>query len=169
MKIIIVFLSVFTFVSCSIFQTTEQKEEKEDVTEYDKKIEEVYVFDDVSENESNTEEIDELKKEVDKSLQEKVKQEVDIFDEPIVKNDTPQQSGSKYFLQLGAFTSLGRAEKYVEEIKNTVPFKLSIIFNPNNTYYTVRSKTYTTRKEVEEVRAKLWSNNLFKDAFIITE
>lgn len=168
MKILLVLLSVFTFVSCSIFQTTEQQE-KESVTKDDDKVEEVYVFDDVSENNNNTEEIDKLKKEIDKSLEEKEKQEVDVFNEPIIKKDDLQQSGTKYFLQLGAFTTLSRAEQYVKEINNTVPFVLSIIYNPNNSFYTVRSKSYSTRIEVEEVRSKLWSNNLFKDAFIITE
>lgn len=167
MKTILALLLVVTFVSCSIFQTTEQQEET--VAKEDNKVEEVYVFDDVSENEIKTEEIDQLKKEIDKSLQEKDKQEVDVFDEPIIKDGTPDKSGTKYYLQLGAFTTLGRAEQYVKEIENTAPFVLSIIYNPDNTYYTVRSSAYLTRTEIEEVRAKLWSNNLFKDAFIITE
>ncbi len=167
MRKIFLLVSVFVFISCSIFQTTDQQDET--ASEEDSKVEEVYVFDDVSENESKTEEIDQLKKEIDNKLKEKEKQEVDVFDEPVVTNDTPKQSGNKYFLQLGAFTTLSRAEQYVKEIDNSVPFVLSIIYNPENSYYTVRSSAYTTRAEIEEVRTKLWSNNLFKDAFIITE
>lgn len=167
MKKLLLLFSVFTLVSCSIFQTTEEQDAN--TSEEDTKVEEVYVFDDVSENESQTEEIDQLKKEIDNRLQEKQKPEVDVFDEPIVKTDDQQKSGNRYFLQLGAFTTLSRAEQYVKEIDNSIPFVLSIIYNPDNSLYTVRSSAFSTRAEVEEVRSKLWGNNLFKDAFIITE
>ena len=167
MKQLLLLLTTIVFVSCSIFQTTDQQEQT--ASEEDSTVEEVYVFDDVSENESKTEEIDQLKKEIDNKLQEKEQREVDIFDEPIDKNEAHQLGGSKYFLQLGAFTTLKRAEQFVKEINNNVPFLLSIIYNPDNSFYTVRSTVYSTRSEVEEVKSKLWSNNLFIDAFIVTE
>jgi len=170
MKHLIIVIIIFAFGACSIFQPS-QEQEQEQVQEESEKIEEVYVFDEVPEDEDKKEEeIKELEKEIDKAQQETKQAEIDVFDEPVVTQDVSNAiAGSKFFLQLGAFSNLKRAEKYVEEINNQVPFILSIIYNPENSLYTVRSSAYSTKEEVENVRTQLWNSNLFLDSFIITE
>lgn len=168
MKTIILVLLVLSFSACSIFQTSE-KEEKS--AKKDSDTEEVYVFDDVSEKEDNSDQIKELEKELDKSISNENKnnqQEVDIFDSP-VDNTNISKTGNSFYLQLGAFSTLKRAEQYVDEVENQVPFQLSVIFNSKNSLYTVRSSAYSTKAEVQQIRENLWNRNLFKDSFIVTE
>lgn len=153
------------FSACSIFQSTEKVDE---VTSNDN-IEEVYVFDEVSESEDNSKKINELKEEVEKTFSseneniETVDSEDNFSSEPLLSSE------NSFYLQLGAFSSLKRAEQYTKENDSLVPFKLSIIFNKNNSLYTVRSSAYSTKEEVIRIRDKFKSQNLFTDSFIITE
>jgi hypothetical protein len=170
MKYLLIILIMFSFSACSIFQTTDKKEEVVDEKE---EVDEVYVFDDVSENVDKAEEIKELEEEIDNTLGETDNQNLEdtgVFNDTKVsqKAELPTE-GNSYFLQLGAFSSLKRAEQFVGEIDSLVPFSLSIIYNSQTSLYTVRSSAYTNRPDVEKVRADFWSKNLFKDAFIITE
>jgi len=167
MKNLLIISIILTFTACSVFQTEEQQKSSGKETN---KVEEVYIFDEVSETHDNTSEIKELEKEIDNTLSEDKKSDQSVFDEPVhSKSQNKVGESNNYFLQLGAFTTLKRAEQYVNQIKNQVPFVLSIIYDSETTYYTVRSSSYSTRKEVEDVRTQLWNNNLFKDSFIITE
>ena len=171
MKPIIIIILMSLFAGCSIFQTQEKENNSVESAE---DTEEVYVFDDPSEDneteESRSAEIKELEKEIDNTVKENDTVEVDVFDEPVT-----QQTGAgisknvSYYLQLGAFSSLKRAEEFASKIETDVPFKLAIIYNTNTTYYNVRSTAYSTRSEVEKVRDALFAKNLFKDAFIVTE
>jgi cell division protein FtsN len=163
MKNIIIFLLAIGLSACSIFQSSANEEEKQ--TEKVEKPDEVYVFDDVSEKKDKTEEIKQLEKELDQTNVQKNESEENIS----VFNKNAQVVGGNYFLQLGAFSTLKRAEQYVGDISSQVPFQLSIIFNQNNSLYTVRSQAYNTREEVEIIREQFWAKNKFKDAFIITE
>ena len=166
MKNLIIVLIAIGLSACSIFQSSTNEEEKQ--AEKVEKPEEVYVFDDVSEKKDKTEEIKQLEKEIDNTVVQN--NDSEISDETIYEFKKQSQTvGNKYFLQLGAFSTLKRAEQYVGEITTQVPFNLSIIFNQNNAFYTVRSQPYNSREEVEIIREQFCAKNKFKDAFIITE
>jgi chromatin segregation and condensation protein Rec8/ScpA/Scc1 (kleisin family) len=170
MKNLIILAVLLSFTACSIFQTSEQEEK---VAEENEKIDEVYVFDEVSESEDKAEQIKELEEELDNTLNkvnEDSVEELDAFGEPIEgSNVVSKLNGDSFFLQLGAFSTLKNAENHVNEIKSQVPFVLSIIYNSETSLYTVRSTPYLTKMEVEQIRDDFWSKNLFKDAFIVTE
>jgi len=171
MRNLFIFITLIVISACSIFQTAEKKDE---VSKEEEKVDEVYVFDEVTEEEeAKTEKIEQLEQEINNSLnKEKPDQveEVDVFGEQITDEVEKQAGESKsYFLQLGAFSDLKRAERYVSEIKPQVPFDLSIIYNSQTSFYTVRSSSYSTKQQVEQLRDDFWTKNLFKDAFIVTE
>ncbi len=162
MKILIIISLSLFLVSCSIFQVSEKDENKTG------NVEEVYVFDEVSDTQDQSDEAKSLKDEVDNTFTN--------LDERASKNNTDNSQnlsksydGNVFYLQLGAFTTLKRAEQFKDEINSKVPFKLSIIFNTNNSLYTVRSSPYSTKEEINEIKNGFWKQNLFLDAFIVTE
>ncbi|MDX1700316.1 MAG: SPOR domain-containing protein [Melioribacteraceae bacterium] len=167
-----IFALLVVFTGCSVFQSSD-KSTDESVSE--DQAEEVYVFDEIPAETDGVkeEEIRQLEEELEKSTQNEKKEEVDVFGEPVEETTPPQQQqvagAVSYYLQLGAFSSLKRAEDYSKEIESQVPFKLSIIYNSQTSFYNVRSRAYSTREEVELLRDDFWSKNLFKDAFIVTE
>ncbi len=174
MKILIIIISLSLLSACSIFKSSEQEE-----TTDKNKPDEVYVFDEVSDTSNNSAEIDDLKKEVDKSMQkEKIQQdqqtqqqnenqEVSQNEETVF--DAPTAQKNSFYLQLGAFSTLNRAEQFIKDNESKVPFKMSIVFNNQKGLYTVRSSAYKTKPEAEMIRDGFWRQNMFKDAFIVTE
>lgn len=168
MKNITFIFIVLLFSACSVFQPANATKEK---VETDKSVDEVYVFDDLPEDTAKADEISELEKEIDKTKAEKnTTEEKDVFDESVKSNSQKKSiKSNKFYLQLGAFSTLKRAELFTEEIKIQVPFNLSIIYNSDTSLYTVRSSAFSSRKAVESERENLWKRNLFKDSFIVTE
>lgn len=164
MKLIIVLLLALVLSSCSIFQGTEKDEDTNNG-----KVEEVYVFDEVSDTKDNSEEVSSLKNEVDSTLTELEKGTENGQQSTESKANNDNYEGDVFYLQLGAFTTLKRAEQFKTENDSKVPFKLSIIFNTNNSLYTVRSSPFATKEEVKEIKDGFWKQNLFLDAFIVTE
>jgi len=171
-KIILLILASTIFSSCAIFQPTEKEESSKTDEE---NAEEVYVFDDISETEDKSEEIKELEEEVDKTIssktvsKEKV-EETDVFGENVKGDEESEKKLTEsFYVQLGAFSTLKNAEQYVKEIKSQLPFQPSIIYNSNNSLYTVRSTALNTKLEAEQLRKELWSKDSFKDSFIVTE
>ncbi|MBK7106709.1 MAG: SPOR domain-containing protein [Ignavibacteriae bacterium] len=153
MKNIFIILLIFSFSACSIFQSSEEEEQKAK-----SETEEVYVFDEVDQSKDKTKNVDELKKEVDNT-----------FDDDESKDNLLKSSEHGFFLQLGAFSTKSRAEQFMAENESKVPFRLSIVYNNTNALYTVRSTPYKTKSEAQMVRDGFWNQNMFKDAFIVTE
>jgi len=174
MKILIIIISLSLLSACSIFQTSEEEETTNKSTP-----DEVYVFDEAPDSSNNSAEIEDLKKEVDNSMQKRknqqdqpsnkqnADQEVSQNDETVFDTQTKQKNS--FYLQLGAFSTLNRAEQFIKDNESKVPFKMSIVFNNQNGLYTVRSSAYKTKPEAEMMRDGFWRQNMFKDAFIVTE
>ncbi len=154
MKNLLILLLIFSFSACSIFQSSDEEEQKTNAD-----AEEVYVFDEVDESKNKTKDVDELKKEVDNTFDDRDKS----------KDEMLKSSEHGFFLQLGAFSTKARAEQFMQENESKVPFRLSIIYNNVNALYTVRSTPFKTKSEAQMVREGFWNQNMFKDAFIVTE
>jgi len=81
----------------------------------------------------------------------------------------PDMGMTYYVVQIGAFTTKDRAQKFAEESKQLLPFDLKTSFSRQNNLYVVQlSHYYTSRTEAEGVRSDLWKNDKFKDAWILT-
>lgn len=154
-RIILVLIVGLVITSCtSTQQTTEQKPKEQ----------EIYVFDDA--NVKNAK--DTVKAAVEKVVTEKAAEQV--VKEPIaeVKKEIPVLKEMNYIVQLGAFSSKEKAEKFVSENKSKLNYELRILFSEAVKLFVVQLPPYATKEEAEKVRNKLWETAVFKDAFIVT-
>lgn len=165
MKYIYLFVIIFSFSACSIFQTSNNEEQssKTDTPE------EVYVFDDVSEEDVKSDDLKKVSEEINNTISEPDTEKSVFEDSEESENLSQTNDNLKYYIQIGAFSSLNRAEDFVNKVKTKAPFDLSIIYKSSTSLYTVRSKAIGSREEADKIKQDLWNNNLFKDAFIITE
>lgn len=81
----------------------------------------------------------------------------------------PDMGMTYYVVQIGAFTTRERAQRFVSETKASLPFNVKISFSQQNNLYVVQlADYYTSRSEAESVRNELWKDEKFKDAWILT-
>lgn len=90
-------------------------------------------------------------------------------DEQVPALEYPDMGITYYVVQIGAFTTKERAQKFAEESKQLLPFEIKISLNSLNNLYVVQlSDYYTSRSEAESVRNDLWKKEKFRDAWILT-
>jgi cell division protein FtsN len=88
----------------------------------------------------------------------------------IVKKEISKEEqviSKQFAIQLGAFTSIERAQYFVNENQPKVEQQMKIVFRDQVKLYTVQLPSFSTHEEAEKVRDYLWKNADFKDAFII--
>jgi len=126
------------------------------VSEQKPKEQEIYVFDapDVKNNKDTV------------SAKSVIVKELTIKD--TVKNNAPELKGTFYTVQLGAFSSMDKADKFVSENKTKLNYETKIFFSEAVKLYVIQIPLFNTKEEAEKVRNKLWENPVFKDAFIVT-
>lgn len=139
-------LSLLAFVlvlaACSTSQqTTETKSDPD---------QEIYVFDDVGT--ADTAEV--------------------ITTEPVVEDTiavVPEviDTTPKFFVQVGAFTTMDRAQAFVSENQGLINWDMNISYSDKVQLFVVQLPTFNTRTEAEYVRNQLWQTEVFKDAFIV--
>jgi cell division protein FtsN len=89
--------------------------------------------------------------------------------EEIPALEYPDMGMTYYVVQIGAFTTKDRAQRFAEESKQLLPFDVKTSFSRQNNLYVVQlSHYYTSRQEAESVRNDLWQKEKFKDAWILT-
>ncbi len=89
--------------------------------------------------------------------------------EEIPALEYPDMGMTYYVVQIGAFTTQDRAQRFAEESKQLLPFDVKTSFSRQNNLYVVQlSHYYTSRPEAETVRNDLWKKEKFRDAWILT-
>ena len=144
----LIFLSTFLFACASSEQTIQQSQKKET---------EIYVFDEVNKQ-------DTTKVEIPKQVE--VKNE-EMKAVPEVKAPTGT-SLKKYIVQVGAFSTLERAQTFVSENQSKIAYLMNITLRDTDKYFVVRLPSFGSREDAEKVRNNIWQISAFKDAFIIT-
>jgi hypothetical protein len=106
------------------------------------------------------------------------KEEVYVFDSvpadtslklPEFVIEYPSLNVTYYVVQIGAFTTRERAEKFSEDSRKKLGKDLTISFSNNVNLFVVQlSPLYTSRQEAEKMRNYLWTIDDFKDAWILT-
>lgn len=100
-----------------------------------------------------------------------------VFDEQkedskiTVKKDGeyPNINDTYYVVQIGAFTTKERAEKFSEDSKTKIDREIIITYSENNNLYLVQiSPFFRSRQEAELVRDELKLIPAFSDAWIVT-
>ncbi|NOX16807.1 MAG: SPOR domain-containing protein [Chlorobi bacterium] len=141
-KYIYLFLLTAFLFSCS-----SSKKAAEETS--DNNAEEVYVFDDVGGYGEQTS---------------------DANSSNVVANQNiPEETGREYIVQVGAFTSQARAERFVTVNQSKVGFPMQISYSDKVNLYVVQLPPFPTRKDAENVRDNLWTIDTFRDAFIVTK
>lgn len=99
-----------------------------------------------------------------------------VFDTPVDKSKDenlvliPNIGNVKlYIVQIGAFTTIEKAEKFAEESRKKINYNLDIEYSNSVNLYVVQLKPFYNKKEdAETVKNKLWKINDFEDAWILT-
>lgn len=133
-------LSLLLFACSSSEQTTNESNQSESQPE-------VYVFDDVVEPADSINEIKET-----------------IPAEPVVES-----TATRYYVQVGAFTTKERAEQFFNENSSKISYPMNISYSDEVKLFVVQLPAFSTREEAEKIRNELWQISTFKDAFIVTK
>ena len=156
------------FILCSFLLITQACSSSQEVSKEDNnQKDEIYVFDDAVvdttyKEDPSIEERDEVNNLDTLAGQEQIIQE----DENIQPNE---EATAKYFIvQVGAFSTKEKAEKFVQETSNFIDFEMSINYSGDVNLFVVWLPQFKTREEAESVRDNLWTKDKFRDAFIIT-
>ncbi len=145
-NLFIVALSLSLLFGCSL--------SKETVKEDEGGTEQIYVFDDVSSvpqdsvNDNDT-----------------IKKDTLLTEQPL---SNLSEEHFIYFIQVGAFTSQERAERFKLINQEKIEYPLEISFSNQVNLWVVRLPKFDTKLEAEKVRDELWKIDTFKDAFIVT-
>ncbi|MCH8941557.1 MAG: SPOR domain-containing protein [Bacteroidetes bacterium] len=74
-----------------------------------------------------------------------------------------------YIVQIGAFTTIEKAENFATESRKKINYNLDIEYSNSVNLYVVQLKPFYNKKEdAETVKNKLWKINDFEDAWILT-
>lgn len=107
----------------------------------------------------------------------KIPDSVYVFDSPQMKDtvieqpkvEPPPMEAKYYVVQIGAFTTKDKAEKFEQEARLLLKNKIEISFSNNINLYVVQlTPLYNKKEEAEKVRDNLWKIDKFKDAWILT-
>jgi len=152
---IISFIIFILLTACSSTQETSKEEEPAK--------EQIYVFDDAGtdstvitapiETEIETADTNNFIREEEIPLQE---ESADIA--------TP---ASGFTVQLGAFSTKEKAEIFVKENQKDINHKMEIHYSTKVNLFVVWLQKFSTKEEAESVRNSLWTNQKYKDAFIV--
>lgn len=121
--------------------------------------EEVYIFDDVSDLDTTSDENVEL------TFAEDIEQ--DSIDTVQIVPPTEYIPQIFYTVQIGAFSTQVKADKFIESSRKKIQYQLKTHFNQNLRLYVVQLPLFNTRIEAEKVRNELWMRPEFSDAFIV--
>jgi cell division septation protein DedD len=126
---------------------------------------EIYIFDDV-------EKIDSVKTEIQgESIQQPAKSDTiqNSIEEKKLDSIKIVTATQKFIIQLGAFSTKERAEKYISENRLMISYEMKYFYKETTKYWIVHLPPFITRSEAEVVKNTLQKIPTFKDIFILTE
>ncbi|MCF6270816.1 MAG: SPOR domain-containing protein [Melioribacteraceae bacterium] len=143
MKIIntFLFVSLFYIVGCSATKETDKDTASE--------TQSVYVFDDIT----TTDTLSTAAEEVPVTEVSKVEEESSAFE--------------FYIVQLGAFSTLEKAETFVNSTKDKTDYELNIHYSEKVNLHVVQLTPFRSREKADEVRDELRNIPEFNGAFIV--
>ena len=136
----------------------------------DKNKQQIYVFDDVTNLDSVQINQDTL---VTENITQPVEMEKDSVHitqpaEEIVDTSDTIPKTVKYIIQLGAFSSKGRAQLYIDQNKDKISLEMQVSENKTTNLFHVQLPPYLNREDADKTLQSLKNIQTFKDAFIVT-
>ena len=153
---IILLLSGLILFSC----TTVEKTSKTDSL----KQPEIYVFHDVEKADTAVSVIDTIKTEPETS------DSIRTENIPVEKLDTVMvpEKHTVYIVQIGAFSTMERAESFIKTNRLKTEYKLNVQLNQRTKLFVVQLQPFITKESAEKAKTAVKQIPAFKDAFIIT-
>lgn len=124
-------LTIFLLTGCSGSEETMEEEKIEEPKE------EIYVFDEVPEDNTENQPTKEIKYQ------------------------------TMYAVQIGAFTTLDAAQEFEQLSKKSITHGLKTEFSDSVGLFIVYVNPFSDRKEAEKLRNELWKKKEFADAFVL--
>ena len=123
---------------------------------------EVFVFDDVKKSDTINATTDTTK--------------IKLTGTVIAENDTTEiidtvkipEIQTLYIIQVGAFSSMERAQSFINANQQKIEFQMILQQNEKTRLFVVQLQPFITRESAETVRNKIRQIPAFKDSFIIT-
>ncbi len=140
---------IILFVACS--------SSKESASDANSGEQEVYVFDDVSD----------VKDEPTSHEATEVTTAQKVETQPLPPAESPQLVEGSHVVQVGAFSTIGKAENFVRDAENKIDYQLNISQSEKTGLFVVQLPPFKSRESAEKVRNELWNITQFKDAFIV--
>jgi len=146
-NILMIAVSVLIF-ACSASQETSETEQGKEP--------DIYVFDDVDKVDSTI-----INNVSPVPPEEKI--------QPAVADNENKNTIEEYIVQLGAFSTKSRAERFITENQNKVNLAMNVSFNSETNLFVVQLPPLDNREDAEKLRNSIWDIPVFNDAFIITK
>ncbi|MBN2570917.1 MAG: SPOR domain-containing protein [Ignavibacteriales bacterium] len=96
-------------------------------------------------------------------------EEVYVFEEEPIEEPVVEQPVFQYTVQIGAFTTRDRAEKFILECKGKINQPLQVVFKNNVNLYAVQLSPFSDRSQADLMVSQLKSDPKFFDTFIIMD
>ncbi|MEN8193780.1 MAG: SPOR domain-containing protein [Bacteroidota bacterium] len=114
----------------------------------------VYIFDDVSNVDTTSHE----------AIEVTVTENIGPSQPPPPTQSIIEES---YIVQVGAFSTEGKAEIFVNNSEGKIKYQLTTVYSEKVGLYVVQLPPFKTREEAEKVRNELWEIPKFSDSFIV--
>ena len=137
---LLLFVSLFYIVGCSATKEAEESTSED--------TQSVYVFDDVTTNDS----------------QSNVAEEVPVTE---VAEEEASSTFEFFIVQLGAFSTLEKAETFVSNTRDKTDYELNIHYSEKVNLHVVQLAPFRSREKADEVRDELRNIKEFNGAFIV--
>lgn len=96
--------------------------------------------------------------------------DVDTTKELKTENKTlPEKDEYEYIVQIGAFSTIEKAEKFVNENKKFIYWEYRIFYSNQVGLFVIQLNPLSSREVAEKIRNQCWDEGKLKDAFIITQ
>lgn len=91
------------------------------------------------------------------------------IEEKIIEKPIEIKEEYEYIVQIGAFSSKEKAEKYATENKQYIYWDYQIFYSNQVGLFVIQLNPINSRTDAEKIRDKCWAEGKLKDAFIITQ
>lgn len=144
------------FLGFAVFGCSASEETSENAAQ---KLPEILVFEEVEKTDTTLIKEDSLKNQISEP----------IIDEK-TETDTIKTIDKQfiYIIQVGAFSTIERADAFIKENQQKINNKMVISFNEQTKLYTVQLTPFNEREDADQIRSSIKQIPAFKDAFIIT-
>jgi len=150
-KFLFILLLGVVVVGCSASEETSENTVQ--------KLPEILVFEEVERTDTKLIKEDTLKNEIPEPI---------IDEKPETDTIKTIDKQFKYIIQVGAYSTIERADAFIKENQQKIDNKMVISFNEQTKLYAVQLTPFNEREDADQIRNSIKQIPAFKDAFIIT-